>query len=167
MLSEGQVCLIRETWASVGALGPDKVGVLLFQNIFDAAPGAAALFSFGREPDFKLDNLGENPAVVKHATGVVDTVSAAVGLLDDLPTLGPVLVDLGARHITYSVEAVHYPVVGGAFLKTLELGLGEAYTSEVADAYTAMWGVVEATMLSAEESAPTGPYEYAPAQEAY
>ena len=81
----------------------------------------------------------------------MDTVGAAVGLLDDLPTLGPVLVDLGAKHIAYSVEAVHYPIVGGAFLKTLEMGLGDAYTSEVAEAYTAMWGVVETTMLSAEK----------------
>ena len=99
-----------------------------------------------------LDNLGDNPRVVKHGAKVVDTVSTAVDLLDDLPTLGPVLVGLGARHFTYSVEAVHYPVVGGAFLKTLETGLGEAYTKEVAEAYTAMWGVVETTMLSGADA---------------
>ena len=31
---------------------------------------------------------------------------------------------------------------------TLQAGLGKAYTEEVAAAYTAMWGVVEATMLA-------------------
>merc|ERR1719197_1412591 len=71
---------------------------------------------------------------------VVDTVGTAVGLLDDLDTLVPVLKDLGAKHIAYKVEPVHYPIVGGAFLKTLEAGLGDAYTAEVAEAYTAMWG---------------------------
>jgi hemoglobin-like flavoprotein len=152
MLTEGQIGLIRSTWSSVGALGSEKVGVLLFEKIFEEAPGAAALFPFGREPDFKLENLGDNPRVVKHGAKVVDKVSAAVDLLDDLPTLGPVLVGLGARHFTYSVEAVHYPVVGGAFLKTLETGLGEAYSKEVAEAYTAMWGVVETTMLSGADA---------------
>jgi hypothetical protein len=56
MLTEGQIGLIRSTWSSVGALGSEKVGVLLFEKIFEEAPGAAALFPFGREPDFKLEN---------------------------------------------------------------------------------------------------------------
>jgi len=151
-LSTKQIALIRSTWASVGALGSDKVGVLLFQNIFAAAPQAAGLFSFGRVEGFDpAADLASNADLVKHATGVVDTVTAAVGLLDDLDTLGPVLIDLGGRHYTYNVEALHYPIVGGAFLKTLEMGLGDSYTPEVADAYTAMWGVVEATMLSAKK----------------
>ena len=138
----------------MGALGSEAVGVLLFKNIFEAAPAAAGLFPFGRVDGFDpAGDLASNPALVKHAAGVVDTVSAAVGLLDDLPTLGPILVDLGAKHFTYKVEAVHYPIVGGAFLKTLEMGLGDAYTPEIAAAYTAMWGVVETTMLSAESSA--------------
>ena len=40
------------------------------------------------------------------------------------------------------------PVVGAAFLRTLRVGLGVAYTDEVDAAYTAMWGIVEATMLA-------------------
>lgn len=172
LLTADQTSLIQKTWASVGALGSETVGVLLFKNIFEAAPAASGLFAFGREPDFDPSgDLAANSALVKHASGVVDTVGTAVSLLDDLETLGPVLVDLGARHFTYSVEAVHYPIVGAAFLKTLEMGLGEAYTKDVAAAYTAMWGVVESTMLSADGAEPvtaaTTSGEYAPAQEIY
>ena len=36
--------------------------------------------------------------------------------------------------------------------ESLETGLGEAYTKEVAEAYTAMWGVVETTMLSGADA---------------
>ncbi len=39
--------------------------------------------------------------------------------------------------------------MGGAFLATLEQGLPkEVYTAEVKAAFTAMWGVVSATMQS-------------------
>jgi hemoglobin-like flavoprotein len=113
----------------------------------------AGLFKFGRVEGFDpKGDLAANKDLVKHGSDVVTTVGAAVGLLDDLPTLGPVLVDLGARHIAYAVQPVHYPLVGAAFLKTLEMGLGDAYTTEVAEAYTAMWGVVEAAMLSDDPS---------------
>lgn len=50
--------------------------------------------------------------------------------------------------VSQGVVAAHYPIVGGAFLKTLSVGLGPAYTPEVAACFTAMWGVVESTMLS-------------------
>ena len=53
-----------------------------------------------------------------------------------------------AKHATYGVVAAHFPVVGAAFLKTLSVGLGDAYTDEVAAAFTGLWGVVEATMLA-------------------
>mmetsp|Transcript_36930 Transcript_36930/g.86549 ORF Transcript_36930/g.86549 Transcript_36930/m.86549 type:complete len:1416 (-) Transcript_36930:112-4359(-) len=146
-LSSEQVSLIQSTWKDVEELGAEKVGVLLFKNIFQAAPGAAALFPFGRSPDFDPNgDLAQDPALVAHAVGVVTTVSTAVGLLKDLPKLVPVLQDLGAKHVGYGVKAEHYPIVGAAFLKTLQMGLGKAYTPEVTAAYTAMWAVVAATM---------------------
>jgi hemoglobin-like flavoprotein len=123
--------------------------VLLFKHIFEAAPQAAALFSFGKVPGFNpLADHSSNPAVIKHATGVVKTVGVAIGMLTQLDSLVPVLKDLGKRHTKYGVVAAHYPIVGGAFLKTLEVGLGAAYTPEVAACFTAMWGVVESVMLS-------------------
>ena len=39
-------------------------------------------------------------------------------------------------------SAEHYPVVGGALLWTLEKGLGEAWTPEVAAAWTAAYGTL-------------------------
>ena len=129
------------------SLGAETVGVLLFKHIFEAAPQASGLFSSMKGFDAAGD-LSKNKALVKHAAGVVATVSTAVSLLTNLPALVPVLKDLGCRHCGYNVQPEHYPIVGAAFLKTLKLGLGAAYTDEVAQAYTAMWSVVAATMLS-------------------
>ena len=98
-----------------------------------------------RDNDERLRVFREAPA---RYAGVVATVSTAVSLLTNLPALVPVLKDLGCRHCGYNVQPEHYPIVGAAFLKTLKLGLGAAYTDEVAQAYTAMWSVVAATMLS-------------------
>ena len=139
--------LIKTSWAAAEKLGAETVGVLLFKHIFEAAPGASGLFSSMKGFDPASD-LSKNPALVKHAAGVVTTVGVAIGLLDDLEKLVPILKDLGGRHCVYNVKPEHYPIVGAAFLQTLQAGLGKAYTEEVAAAYTAMWGVVEATMLA-------------------
>lgn len=148
-LRSPQIDLIEKTWKVVETLPTETVGVLLFKHIFEAAPQAAALFSFGRVAGFDPSaDHSKNPAVVKHATGVVKTVGIAVGMLRKLDDLVPVLKLLGTKHSKYGVVAAHYPIVGGAFLKTLEVGLGPAYTPEVAEAFTIMWGVVESTMLS-------------------
>ena len=47
-----------------------------------------------------------------------------------------------------SVKAEHYPVVGSALLWTLEQGLGEAWTAEVAAAWTAAYGTLSGYMIS-------------------
>jgi hemoglobin-like flavoprotein len=149
-----QVALIQRTWKVVETLPAETVGVLLFKHIFERAPEAAALFSFGRVEGFDpAADHSKNPAVVKHSVTVVKTVGVAVGMLKDLPNLVPVLKDLGARHAKYGVLAAHYPIVGGAFLNTLQVGLGKAYTPEVAACFTAMWGVVESVMLSVPDKA--------------
>ena len=144
-----EIKIIQDTWEVVKTLPTETVGGLLFKHIFEQAD-VSAMFSFGRKPGFDPmpDAVAANPDVTAHGKKVVDTVSVAISMLTDLPKLVPVLKDLGAKHAKYGVAAAHYPVVGGAFLKTLSVGLGEAYTEEVAAAFTAMWGVVESTMLA-------------------
>ena len=52
-------------------------------------------------------------------------------------TIIPVIQDLGRRHVHYGVEDAHYDTVGAALLWTLEKGLGEAWTAEVQEVWTA------------------------------
>jgi hypothetical protein len=48
MLDPVTIEIVEESWAKAAALGADKVGVLLFKNIFTIAPGVT--------PDFSLTN---------------------------------------------------------------------------------------------------------------
>ena len=55
---------------------------------------------------------------------------------------------LAKRHVNYGAKPEHYPVVGAALLWTLEKGLGEAWTPEVAEAWTAAYGTLSGYMIS-------------------
>ena len=55
---------------------------------------------------------------------------------------------MATRHVSYGAKAEHYPVVGGALLWTLEKGLGDAWTPEVAEAWTAAYGTLSGYMIS-------------------
>ena len=141
--------MIQTSWAKVEALGAETVAVLLFTKIFEKAPEAVTMFRFGREPGFNLAtaDLSTNAGFLKHGVGVVQTVGAAVNGLNDLPSLVPVLTKLGYKHMQFHVTQAHYPIVGQAFLDTLQAGLGDAMTPDLLAAYTTMWSVVQATML--------------------
>ena len=53
-----------------------------------------------------------------------------------------------ARLVLALGVGLHYPVVGGALLYTLEKGLGEDWTPELADAWTAAFGTLSGYMIS-------------------
>lgn len=43
---------------------------------------------------------------------------------------------------TYDVKYEHFPIVGEALLHTLEQALGDQFTPEVRDSWTAVYGVI-------------------------
>jgi hemoglobin-like flavoprotein len=53
---------------------------------------------------------------------------------------------MGQRHAGFGVREEHYVTVGHALLWTLEKGLGNAFTSEVRDAWAAAYGWLAFTM---------------------
>ncbi len=64
-------------------------------------------------------------------------------------TLGPMLKNLGHRHISYGASAKSYPFVGEALLMTLEYYLGkEVWTSEVKGAWIKAYGAIVGLMLA-------------------
>ena len=82
------------------------------------------------------------------------TVTLAVEYLNDVDALLPKLEELGARHATeWKCKREHYDAVGAALLWTLKTGLGEAWTEDVADAWTWVYGVIATTMADAREKA--------------
>jgi hemoglobin-like flavoprotein len=142
-LDERDIELVQQTFAEVAKLGVETVGIILFTNIFEIAPGAKPLFKF------EGDDVSKSPKMKKHGANVVTTVATAVSLLRDLGTLVPVLQGLGLRHVGYAVIPAHYDIVGQALIKSLQMGLGENMTPAVTNAYLKVYTVVKDTMVAA------------------
>ena len=123
-----------------------------FEKVKPIAPTAAEIF-YNKlfELDPKLKSLFPNSETDMKEQGnkLMTMLGAAVAGLNNLPALIPVLEGLGKRHINYKVEASHYDTVGSALLGTLEVGLGEGFTSEVKEAWTSVYTTMAKVMIDA------------------
>lgn len=127
------VAQVQSTWALVKA-GAPQAAELFYANLFARDPSLRALFK------------GD---MTEQGTKLVQMIGVAVSKLNDLDTLIPVLQGLGARHGDYGVKSSHYDTVGAALLETLEQGLGDAFTPEVRQAWTTVYGTMAGVMIEA------------------
>lgn len=128
-----QIQLVRTSFAQVEPIAA-QAATMFYNNLFAADPSLRTLFR------------GDMAA---QGERLMTMIGAAVGLLERPHALLPVLRSLGSRHAGYGVKDEHYATVGGALLLTLEQGLGEAFTPEVREAWTVMYGIVSRTMMEA------------------
>jgi nitric oxide dioxygenase len=75
-------------------------------------------------------------------------LAAVVKGLGDLTSILPAASALATRHVSYGAKAEHYPVVGAALLWTLEKGLGDGWTPDIAAAWTTAYGTLSGYMIS-------------------
>ena len=128
--------LVQSTWLNVAAIAP-QAAALFYQNLFEADPSLKPLFKGNMEEQGKK---------------LMQMIGAAVGKLNDLETLVPILQSLAKRHVGYGVKEAHYATVGAALLKTLEQGLGKAFTPDVKAAWASVYDVMSNVMISAAKS---------------
>lgn len=128
-----QIGHVRRSFALVEPIAT-QAAALFYDNLFTADPSLRKLF------EGNMHQQGER---------LMTMIGAAVNLLDQPDNLVPVLRKLGARHVNYGVRDEHYATVGGALLKTLQQGLGAAYTDDVHTAWSALYRVVSHTMMDA------------------
>jgi hemoglobin-like flavoprotein len=127
-----QVSLVQKSFAKVAPIAPQAAD-LFYGRLFEVAPQVRSLFP---------DDMSEQK---KKLMGMLAVV---VNGLDKLDTILPAASALAKRHVSYGAEPEHYPVVGGALLWTLEKGLGEAWTPDVADAWTDAYATLSGFMIS-------------------
>ncbi len=137
-MSPKQIELVQESFAKVLPIA-DLAAAMFYNRLFEIAPGLKPLFKGDMQQQGKR---------------LMSMIGVAVRRLNDLPGLAPALHDLGRRHAGYGVKPENYATVGGALLWTLEQGLGAAFTNEVKQAWTAVYGVLADTMVSAANSRP-------------
>ncbi len=132
-MDQQTITLVQGSWAKVLPISA-TAGALFYSHLFEADPSLKALFKSDMD---------------QQAAKLMQMIDAAVGKLNDLDSLIPVLQQLGARHASYGVLPAHYSTVGVCLLKTLEQGLGAAFTPEHKQAWTTTYTVM-ASVMNAE-----------------
>lgn len=127
-----QVKLVQESFAKVAPIA-DQAAVIFYDRLFEVAPSVKAMF----------------PAdMTEQRKKLMGMLAAVVNGLTNLESILPAASALAKRHVGYGASPEHYTVVGSTLLWTLEKGLGEAWTPEIAAAWTATYGTLSTYMIS-------------------
>ena len=131
-MNSTQVKLVQESFSKVVPIS-EAAAVIFYDRLFEIAPSVKAMF-----PDDMTEQRKK----------LMMMLAAVVNGLGNLESILPAASALAKRHVDYGAKPEHYPVVGGALLWTLEKGLGEAWTPDVADAWTTAYGTLSGYMIS-------------------
>jgi hemoglobin-like flavoprotein len=136
-MTPDQITLVQSSFKQVAPIA-DTAADIFYARLFAIAPDTRALF----------------PQVMTgQKKKLMQMLAVAVDGLGDLDALLPAVQDLGARHQGYAVQDAHYDSVGAALLHTLEQGLGDAFTPDLAAAWTETYGTLARVMKDAQHRA--------------
>jgi hemoglobin-like flavoprotein len=131
-MTPDQVKLVQQSFAKVAPIS-ETAALLFYGRLFEIAPSVKPMF-----PDDMTEQRKK----------LMMMLATVVNGLGNLESILPAASALATRHVSYGAKAEHYPVVGAALLWTLEKGLGDAWTPDVADAWTAAYGTLSGYMIS-------------------
>jgi nitric oxide dioxygenase len=129
---------VQQSFSRVAPIS-QQAAAIFYDRLFETAPQVRSLF-----PSDMAEQRGK----------LMATLTAVVGGLTNLPSILPTASALAKRHVSYGARAEHYPVVGAALLWTLERGLAESWTPDVADAWKAAYATLSAFMISEAYGSP-------------
>lgn len=131
-MNAAQIQLVQDSFAKVAPIS-EQAAVIFYDRLFEVAPSVKAMF----------------PAdLTEQRKKLMATLAVVVGGLSNLESILPAASALAKRHVAYGAKPEHYPVVGSTLLWTLEKGLGDAWTPDVASAWTAAYGVLSNFMIT-------------------
>jgi hemoglobin-like flavoprotein len=130
MTSNPQHALVRDTIALIRPVS-ETTAALFYGRLFDLNPDLEALFR------------GD---IASQQHRFMAMLFAAVDQLDQPAQLESTLRDLGQRHNTYGVEREDYGTAGEALDWTLDVVLGDDYTSSARAAWAVTYKWIAATM---------------------
>ncbi len=96
--------------------------------------------------------LFTNPDMAEQKKKLFKSLEFVVESLRKPDVLTNTLSGLGTRHVKYGVLAEHYPMVGGALLKTFAHYLQEAWTPSIEQAWVDAYTAVAELMLAGAEN---------------
>jgi hemoglobin-like flavoprotein len=131
-MTPDHVRLVQESFAKVVPIS-ETAAALFYDRLFEIAPKVKAMFPTD---------------MTEQRRKLMATLAVVVGGLGNLESVLPAASALAKRHVSYGAKAEHYPVVGSALLWTLEKGLGDGWTPEVAEAWTTAYGTLSGFMIA-------------------
>ena len=131
-MTPDQVQLVQQSFAKVAPIS-ETAAVLFYDRLFEVAPKVRSMFPTD---------------MTEQRRKLMATLAVVVGGLGNLESVLPAASALAKRHVSYGAKAEHYPVVGAALLWTLEKGLGDGWTPEIAEAWTEAYGTLSGFMIS-------------------
>ena len=131
-MTPDQVKLVQQSFARVAPIS-ETAAVLFYGHLFEIAPTVRSMF----------------PAdMTEQRKKLMAMLAAVVSGLGNLPSILPAASAMAKRHVSYGAKAEHYPVVGAALLWALERGLGDGWTPDVAEAWTAAYDTLSRYMIA-------------------
>jgi hemoglobin-like flavoprotein len=127
-----QVALVQDSFAKVAPIS-EQAAALFYDRLFEIAPQVKPMF-----PDDMTEQRRK----------LMMMLAAVVNGLGNLASILPAASALAKRHVDYGAKAEHYPVGGAALLWTLQTGLGDGWTPELAEAWTTAFGTLSGYMIS-------------------
>ena len=129
-----QIELVQDSFSKVLPIA-ETAASLFYDDLFETAPEV--------KPHFTNSEMDEQGRKLMTTLGVV------VRGLGNLDMVLPAARQLAVKHLDYGVEAEDYDKVGASLIRTLEKGLGEAFTPEVREAWLAAYAALSDVMIDA------------------
>ena len=133
-MDDEKITLIQDSFAKVVPI-KDVAADIFYGDLFETAPQV--------KPYFAETDMTDQGAKLMATLGVV------VNGLRNLEAVVPVAQELAIRHVDYGVKAEDYDAVGASLIRTLEKGLGDAFTPETKDAWVGAYTVLAGAMKDA------------------
>ena len=130
-MTPDQIKAIQESFTKVMPIS-EQAAALFYGRLFEIAPAVKPLF----RGDIK-----------EQGRKLMATLAVVVNGLSNLEAVLPAASALAKRHVDYGVKAADYTPVGQALLWTLEKGLGEHWTPDLAAAWTEAYTVLSGYMI--------------------
>ena len=128
-----QISLVQTTFAQVVPIA-DQAAALFYERLFTLDPAVKPLFT------------GD---MAEQGQKLMSTIGLAVNGLTTPEKIIPAVQALGRKHVGYGVQNEHYDTVATALLWTLEQGLGDGFTPQVKEAWTAAYTLLAGVMKEA------------------
>lgn len=136
-----KIALVQDSFKSVAPIA-ETAADIFYDRLFELDPKLRTLFP---------EQMGDQKKKL------MQMLATAVNGLNNLEAIVPAVQELGRRHVAYGITDEMYDTVGAALLYTLEKGLGDAWTPEVAEAWTETYTLVATTMKDAAAEVPAEP----------